>query len=97
MVSVMTASGTTRKPGVMLCAVTASLGTCCRGVNNGSTESPESGRRATGLNRRRVAWLSAISDRHEPARTPGIITQIYEGANQIQRIVIARELLRELG
>jgi alkylation response protein AidB-like acyl-CoA dehydrogenase len=25
------------------------------------------------------------------------ITQIYEGANQIQRIVIARELLRELG
>ena len=24
------------------------------------------------------------------------ITQIYEGANQIQRIVIARELLREL-
>jgi alkylation response protein AidB-like acyl-CoA dehydrogenase len=25
------------------------------------------------------------------------ITQIYEGTNQIQRVVIARELLRELG
>jgi alkylation response protein AidB-like acyl-CoA dehydrogenase len=25
------------------------------------------------------------------------ITQIYEGTNQIQRVVIARELLREVG
>jgi len=25
------------------------------------------------------------------------ITQIYEGTNQIQRVVIARELLKELG
>jgi alkylation response protein AidB-like acyl-CoA dehydrogenase len=37
-----------------------------------------------------------LSERHLPARTGrrSTTTQIYEGTNQIQRVVIARQLLK---